>query len=215
MIALPTILYALSAGAVGAAAARARREPRHRPLAALLVLGLAADLVVALLEPDGGWPHPLRGTARAAFHLAESLHAAYPLAVLGAAAAALVPGRRGLLTGIRGWAAAYLVVLVVAYPTGLWGGPLVRVYTGTQVLVVLGLGGVVGSWLRGRRWHPVPKTAPELLLLWAAAVETMNLAGPYFLGFARWFPLATGAYAIFYVVVIVIELGGGRWRRGS
>lgn len=230
------LLYAASGLAVASATALARRVPEHWPVAMALAWGLAGDLLARALRPAGGWAHPLEGLPRLGFHVAQVLLAGYPVVVLGAAAVVLKAfhsggetagsdgdhavnpavrpkGARIIPNFIPAAGALYLGALVVGYrPLELWGARLAWTYTGAQAVVVLGLAVVVArSWRRRPRRTP---TASELVVLWLAGVEVANLAGPYLLGLGRWPTMARAAYALCYVVAILVH-GGELWKRRS
>lgn len=207
-------LYIASALATGTGWVLAAQEPKHRPVVALLTLGLVGDVVTRTIRPTSGWAHPLDGVPRAGFHVVQALLAGYPLAVLACAAVVLGCASRRTVTvtlGV-GWS-AYVVGLVAAYrPLSLWDGQLERTYAGAQVVVVVALLAVAGRWARSLRRARRPPNAPEVVALWLGGVEAINLFGPYLLGFSRWPTMARAAYALSYVVVILIQ-GGAAWRR--
>jgi hypothetical protein len=215
MVPAPVIaLYAASVLATGTAATLAVREPRHRPLAALFAWGLAADVVTLALRPAEGWAHPLEGAARLGFHVAQAALGGYPLGVAASAAVVLggaPPRRAGTLLGVA-WG-LLVIGLVVSYgPFALWDGRLERVYGVIQGLVVAALVVTAVRWRRARGAEP--RSVAELVVWAAGAVEVLNLAGPYLLGFSWWPRMARTAYGALYFFSVVMQ-GGALWKSRS
>ncbi len=190
----------------------ARQRPEHRPIAALLMLGLGADvarqvLATAFLRPahiaagDGAFT----GWARVVGHVDEALFLAYPAGLAALALWVLLKRRPWPVLAVYG---ATLAALVLGYPTVR--GPLLgRVYSAVELAAVaVWLGGVV-TWVRRR---DVPTLASGVTLL-LGAVEIVTLL-PFKKGpFAYW-PIAQASYMTLYVVLIVLY-GGALWGRGS
>lgn len=207
-----TVAAALYLVAVALAWGVARRRPEHRPVAALLSVGLVADLVrqaigVLVLQPtraaSGG--APFSGQARAAFHVDEALFLAWPAAV--AACAVAVYLRR------RPWPVALVYVVATiavcaAYPM-LRGPALARAYFGAELA---GVAVALGSFIMWAWRRESPNLTRGALFL-IVAIELVTLL-PFNKGPFQYWPIAQASYMTLYVVLIVLH-GGILWGRGS
>jgi hypothetical protein len=203
---------ALHAAVVALAWAAAKQRPDHRPVAALLGLGLVVDVVreaiqVNVLQPARAATGfgPFGGAARIAFGVDEVLFLAWPA---GLAACTL-----WIFLNRRPWAVApvYGIVAIAvagAYPA-LRGATLARVYFGVELAAIaIGVGSFI-TWAWKRR---TPNLTTGILFL-VVAIEIATLL-PFRKGpFAYW-PMAQASYLTFYVVLIMVY-GGVLWGRGS
>lgn len=204
-------VYAASGLATGLGAALAIRERAHRPIAALLVLGIVADVVQRVVRPlYAGAPRPLEGAARVWGHLGQAAFACYPWAVL-AVALVVLSTRRAWLVGAA-WV-AYEALLVLGYRAlGLREHRLGLTYLAAQVLLVAAMVGVAVPWWRSWRRARHDVRAETALALAACAVEAIILAGPMLFGrpWEHWAREARPPYALFYVIAILIQ-GAELW----
>ncbi len=206
--------YGASVLAVGTGVALARVERRHRPIAALFAVGLACDVLQAIVRPlyvDA--VRPLSGTSRAWGHIGQAAFTVYPWAVLAVALLVLARARRRWAAVVGAAWALYDAVLVLGYHRlDLRGHRLGWLYLVAQVAVVTGLAVVVTRWWRGwRKGGPAP-TASEVVALAACGAEAIILAGPMLLGqpWDKWERMARPPYVLIYVVAILVQ-GGSLW----
>ena len=208
--------YTASALAMGTGAALARRVTVHRPVAALLALGLACDAVQRLVRPlYVTAPRPLGGAARFWGHVGQAAFSVYPWAVLAVALVVLGGARRRWALAVGAAWACYDAVLVLGYRAfELRERRLGWVYLGAQVVVVLGLTVAVTRWWRSWRRTGRAPTTTEVVALAVAGSEAIILFGPMLLGmpWERWERMARPPYALVYLVAILVQ-GGTLWTR--
>jgi hypothetical protein len=210
--------YLLSLGAVILAWLLARRRLAHRPVALLLMIGLAGDafrraLRVAVLAPAraalAGAPY--MGAPRLAFHAEQALFLAWLASLVAAAiqtfAAESAKPRRGLILAI--WAATVLT-LTLTYPATR-GPVLARCYLAAELTAILISGAAIVNWVPRRR-------SPELhhlaIALVVAAECVSALAGPWRTNLFGSWPLAQVVYAALFGSLIVLQ-GGALWLMSS
>lgn len=194
--------YAASGVATVLAVVVWRARPSHRPVALLLVAGLAFDIAqrVARIAYVGA-PRPFTGAHRVAFHVGQAAFVTYSFAVVSVCLVALA-GRRAWPVGLA--MAAYLVVLVTGYPV-LRGEALHKVYAVVQAGLVAAtvVETVVPFVRRVRAGHEVSPT--EAVVLAAAAAEFTLPFGAMLLDpFHRW-GYARASYGAFYAVAIFVQ----------
>src|SRR5262249_45015990 len=155
----------------------------HRPVAALLTFGLAADVVRQVLQwfvlaPAYGTlaGAPATGWIRVVTHVDQALFLAYP-AALAATMLWIYIGRRPWLLMV-GYAIATLII-VASYP-GLRGAPLVEVCFGFQLACSLVMVGAFAHWVLFRSNPPAPSHFVVALM---SVVEIANVSvGPWRVG---------------------------------
>lgn len=139
----PLWTFAISVGCVGTGLALAWRRPKHRPIAALLALGLAVDVALELALP---------------FAARVALGTCYPWAAWAVAkgvlrerdAGGILPGRPRPRD--RRTPAPLLILLAFALfvtailASGVRGPALARCYAAAQIVVALGCGLAVWGW---------------------------------------------------------------------
>jgi hypothetical protein len=213
----PRVAYALAVVAVALAWALARRRAEHRPIAALLTVGLVADvcrraLAVLILDPTHArlGSAPFTGWPRVAGHAGEALFLAWPAAIAAAAIAVFHLGtpeakRRGHLAIAAVYGAA-LLALVVTYPITR-GDTLVRCYLAANLAaIVVGIG-ATGTWISARRLPEVQHFAIALVVV---AELVSAVAGPWRLDLFGSWSLAQVSYALLLGVLIALQ-GGLLW----
>jgi hypothetical protein len=206
--------YALSALATALAWLVARRLPEHRPIAMLLTLGLASDVVrrqlrIAIIAP--GYARAagaaLTGGARVAFHVSEALYFAWLAALIAASLRLFILPRRPLWPVAATWSAT-VVALVLTYPTTR-GALLQRVYLGGQGVTVALSWGFVLAWFRSRERAPVTFAQSCLVLL--LMTELMQLfIGPWIEDAYTTWPVAQLFYTTIFGFLVLLQ-GGVLW----
>ena len=208
--------YALAVTATSSALGLAWRRREHLPVAILLTGGLVGDLVqrglAALLL---GQPRPFTGGCRVAWTVKEAIFTAYVPGLVAVGLLVLLRARRAaLLLPLAAWC-AIVAAHIFGYPA-LRGDELGRFYRDIQIAAVLGLGAMAARFEIHRRLEHRAPTTTELVVLWAAGVELMNLSGPYLCApWNRW-GLARVAYGAFYVVATIMQTveGVSSWKSG-
>lgn len=188
-------LAALSAGLLS------RRARSHRPVAALLLLGLACDVVNRiLLDRVFTVPGPYTGVRRLAFHLFEILFTAYP-ACFAALALFVSTARRDLARRALAVWILFLAVCIGGYPW-LRAGRFQWALTAGQLLVVAA--GVAAGVTALRRRDALTTTHAVVFALFLA--ELAHLAGPFLSSpFTDWH-YAQIAYCLAFGAAVVIHL---------
>ncbi len=203
------VLYAV---VVALAWAVAERRPDHRPVAWLLTLGLAVDVVRAGIQANVLQPTraamgtgPFHGFARAAFNVDEALFLAWPAGIAVCAAWVFLKRRPWPVLAVYGLVAA---TVMGTYPT-VRGAALARVYLGVELAaLVVGLGSFI-TWA----WKRETPNLTHVVTLLLVAVELATLL-PFNKGpFVSW-SLAQASCMTLYVVLTVVY-GGVLWDRGS
>lgn len=132
-------VYAVQLGCVVSGTILARRRPEHRPIAALMALGLAVDVALELAPP---------------FAVRVALGTCYPWAAW-AVARGVLGGKRGPWRGYRsgfarlslgGIPLAFALFVCAILATGVRGPALARCYAAAQLFVALGCGRAVWRW---------------------------------------------------------------------
>lgn len=184
-----------------------RDRPAHRPVAALLTFGLAADaarralrsfvLAPAYAALNGA---PATGMVRAVAHLDQALFLGYP--------AALAAVTLWIFVKRRPWPVlvGYMLTeigLVATYPALRRQVP--TIYLGFQLAC---LTVAVGSLIHWMIFRKNPPTVPHWTVALMVVVEiAIVAAGPWRLGlFLKW-DLAQMAYCMLYMMLIVIQWG--------
>lgn len=209
--------YALAAAATSSAIVLAWQRRRHAPVAILLAGGLGGDMVQrGLAAVLVGQPRPFTGVARVAWTVKEAIFTAYVPGVVAVALLVLLRARRqALLLPSAAWG-AIVAAHVFGYPE-LRGTALASFYRDVQIAAVVALGAMVARFEVQRRLAHRAPTTTELVVVWAAATEAMNLGGPYLVEpWSRW-GLARVAYGVFYVVASIVQIieGGSAWTSGK
>jgi hypothetical protein len=217
--ALELLGHATKIGAAVLAVALARVQRRNRPLAAVLVWSVVADLArmwigETILEPTraamraaGHNPAdiPFTGAARLAFHIDAALFLSWSAGLAVVALAVLA--RRRAWPVVVVWAAAS-IALAVTYPLTR-GEVLRRCYLAAEfAALAVTVEGVrawfARVWREGARRIEVPETAA--LVLPAVEVAILIL-GPWRRIFDAW-TVAMVGYSVEYAFLSVLFLGG-------
>lgn len=188
--------------ALVSAALLSRRAPGHRPVVALLALGLVVDLTVETIRH--ALTRPLAGIDLALYHASNALVTAWPCGIAAAAWWAFYePARRRALPVI-----AALWVLANGL---LIAGPLRREPTQRGLLVVEVVALAAVALAVGVGWRR-PWTWPHRALLWLAVVEVVVVTlGPFRGSVYTDWDLARVAYGISFAVLAVLQ--GAAWYR--
>jgi hypothetical protein len=205
-------LYLFAFAVVGLARHAARLYRPFRPIARLLTMGLAIDLLrrvarEAVVGPalDAAKGLPLAGWERWVAHASQALFLGWGAAVLATVALVFLGWsyRNVLLL----WGAAVLRA-ALGYPE-LRGALLMRFYGWWTLLVVLASGACVVRFAM-KRVRPRQEHAAAL---WILLVEASLLAGPYLGGdvVALWWT-AKIAYAVMYIGLIPVLAWGALCR---
>lgn len=209
---LVLLTYALSAVATGLAWAVAWRRADHRPVALLLTLGLAADvlrralyLYVLLPGYQAAGSGPLTGWYRVAGNLDAAAFLVWPAAIAGASVRVCL-GRRPVLV-VAAWAVAS-AALAACYPVAR-GASLARVFLVAELAALLVATEAIVTWVR--RGH-APGVQHVSVALVVAAELCAVIAGPWKVDLFGAWSLAQLGYAALYVVLIVLQ-GGSGWFR--
>jgi hypothetical protein len=190
--------YVLSITATVLAWAIVPKRPDHRPVALLLSLGLAADLVQRVLVSTVlDVPGPYQGGARVAFHLQEAAFVAWPFGVVAAVVAAF-PRRRPWPV-LPAWALAVLV-LAAGYPA-IRGDVLRKAYLAIHLGALAVALGVFLAWIRHRQAMGLTRGAVLAVL----AVELFLLFGPYRGSVFTSWAVAQGAYVTLYAALSMAQ----------
>jgi hypothetical protein len=184
------LMFLASVTAVGVA----RRMPEYRPVAAVLVVILAANIIRQIIEPyiitSPGDP-PLTGTARVLGHIEQALYLLDPFAIAAGSIALFLERRPWPL--IPFWA-ALVAALVLTYPLSR-GAVLRQVYLDVELAALVVSVGALLTW--ARRWERVEQHRRAMALIIAADAVIVVL-GPwrYSLG-VRWDLALTGELMLF------------------
>jgi hypothetical protein len=203
--------YLMAAAAAALAWAVSRARPIHRPVAALLTFGLAADLARRALRElvlAPAYPAlagaPATGWLRIAGHMDQALFLGWPA---GVAAAAI-----WICLGRRPWpvAVGYALSeagLIASYPE-IRGAMLRKPYLAIQ-LGCLAI--AVGAFLHWAVFRKTPPTVSRWIVALIVTTEVVSVAaGPWHLGlFVKW-DLAQVVYAMLYSMLVLIQ-GGWLW----
>jgi hypothetical protein len=201
--------YASSVVATGLAWALAWRRAEHRPVALLLTLGLATDLLRRALylhvlvpgyQAAGG--AALTGWYRVAGNLDAATFLVWPAAIAGASVRVYL-GRRPVMVVVA-WAVVG-AALAACYPVAR-GALLARVFLVAELAALLVATGSIVTWARRRR---VPDVQHVSVALVVAAELCAVVAGPWKVDLFGAWPLAQLGYAALYVVLIVLQGGSG------
>lgn len=183
----------------------ARGRPDHRPVAALLTVGLVSDLlrqalrmVVFLPARERFAGAPYTGWTRVAADVDNALVLAYPAAIV--AVASWVFLRRRPWPVAVGWAVA-VAVLAIAYPVTR-GAVLSRCYLGAELIAITVTLGAAAMWL----WRREPPTLTHAVTLLIGASEAATLVTFRKGLFTSW-TLAQAGYITLYVILIGLHGG--------
>jgi hypothetical protein len=200
-----TVLVALSATAAALAWVVARRRPDHRPIAAVLTVGLVSDLarqalrvVVFLPAREHLNGTPFTGWTRVAADVDNALFLAYPAAIIALVVVVLL--RRPAWPVAFPWALA-VAALAVAYPATR-GATLSRCYLGAELGALSVTVGAAITWFWRR--EPPSLTIGITLLLGASEAATLL---PFHRGIFGAWKLARVSYVTLYVILIVLYGG--------
>jgi hypothetical protein len=213
----PRAAYALALVAAALAWALARRRAEHRPIAALLTVGLVADvcrrvLAVLVLNPAHArlGAAPFTGWPRVAGHVGEALFLAWPAAIAAAALTVFHLGtpeaKRRAHLAVLGVYVAALLALVVTYPITR-GDTLVRCYLAANLAAIVAGIGAIGTWVSARR---LPEAHHFALALVVMAELVSAVAGPWRADLFGSWSLAQVSYALLLGVLIALQ-GGLLW----
>ena len=199
------VVVVLSAITTALAWRLARERPDHRPVAALLTLGFAADLArqtlrIAVFLParDRFAGAPYAGWTRVAADVDNALVLAYPAAIV--AVALWVFLRRRPWPVAVFWAVA-VAALAVAYPVTR-GAVLSRCYLGAELVAIAVTLGAAAMWL-GRHEPPTLTHAVTLLIGASEAATLVTFRKGLFTSWT----LAQAGYVTLYVILIFLQGG--------
>jgi hypothetical protein len=197
--------YVFSITATVLAWAIVAQRPKHRPVALLLSLGLAADLAQrVLVSAVLNVPGPYAGGARLAFHVQEAAFIAWPFGIVAAVVA--VYSKRRPWPVLPAWALA-ACVLAAGYPA-IRGDVLRGAYLAIQLGALLVALGVFLAWIRHRLGMGLTRGAVLAIL----AVELFLLLGPYRGSVFTSWAVAQGAYTTLYAALVLAQ-GVSLWDR--
>ena len=206
------VLFAISAGA---AIAVARRDERHRPVAAYIATVLAVDigrLIVAQLLPPAAPASPYTGTLRALWHVEQSAYLGSILALPAMFMALFLRRRPWLIGGI--WLIS-AVLLAALYP-GVRGAALLRVYSAAELAAALACVGFFVTWLASGRVSEDGVTVSVICATTLLGAHLMVAVMPQ-LGGAKtlitW-PVVVATHAIITAIVLVLQLRV-LWKNGE
>jgi len=197
----------LFAATTFAALAVARRDKRHRPVAAYLAALLILDIcghVLAAMSPPGNCTEPYTGAARVLSHLDQSRYLGSILALPAMFMAVFLRRKPWIIGGIFVIGA---MVLAALYP-GLRGGALLCVYSAVELGAVLASGGFFVMWLASPR---VAEDGLSVSVMSATALASANIVVcvmPQLVGsdiLATW-PVAVGTHAVVLAIVLILQL---------
>lgn len=192
------------ATAMAWALASKRRE--HRPIAALLSLGLAAELaqrtlsvaVVGPLRGALGVDVPWTGWARAAGLLYDAVALTWPAALI--AAALVVFARRRPWAAFLVWGSAVAVFAALHPIAG--NGSQARAYTAVQVLSVAIAAAMGLEWASRRT---TPATTAQLALAMIVIAELVSLFGAWRVGLFDGWPISQALYLVMFAIVALVQ----------
>ena len=205
---------ALLATAAALAWIIARLRPEHRPIALALTVGLAADVVRAILvryfPPNLNPDSPLRtGAALAAAYVDRALFIVWPFAL--AAAAVRVLARWPAWPFAIGYVVA-ASVLIAGYPS-LRHETLRKTYLALDLLVLVPATGALAAWwIRG--WRSARAGEPpradysgRAVAMLVAGQIGIVISGPYRIGlFGEAWELAIVGYVLIIGAVVLLQL---------
>lgn len=185
------------------AAAVARKDLRHLPLAIALAALAIPDLVrPVLIGIDSGAPRPFHGLARLAFHIDEAIVLSWPLIMLACALHYFVGGR-AWRWALVGWIAAVCLCFIYPYFSGQ---RLVYVYG------VVGIAALVASWgciVSGVLFRAALRpTLAHLVVILYAATDVGTWLLLFVQGIIRDWPLVLIANVLLLVACVVAHV---RW----
>jgi len=206
-------LYALSAVATSLAWVLAQRKPEHRPIAALLAVGLGTDLARRVLRATYlgaeinrlGHDTPWTGWPRVAATASHALFLAWPAALVGAALVVFLARRAW--PSMAAWAVA-VSAIVITHPIA-GNGSLGRMLTGMHLASLAAAVGCGLTWYLGpsRKQTTTAQAALSLIV----GVELTTLAFAWRAGiFAHW-NLTQAVYVVLYAVLAIMQ-GGLVWQ---
>lgn len=176
-----------------------RFAPGARPLAAFLILSLAADIARAVIGSGvlAGAARPFTGAARAFFHLDQALFLTWPVAVVLLVVLTLFRPSNGWPLAIAGATCAGMSAWFASSYPALRGVALGKAYTSVHVFSTgLALVVVLGA-ARAGAWFDRPRRA----VTWLVVGEIATMAGPYA---GRPFDFWWTAQAISVVVYLLV-----------
>lgn len=208
---MPVALAALLLAAFALALAASRRVPALRPLAALLLAGLALDVIgaVAALAYVGHRApgEHYAGTARAAFHLAQVAWLTWPALATGHVARELAHAPRWAAVGP--WA-GLCAAAVLTYPLASPDAPAPALWLG-QAMAGATCAASVAAWARAARW-PSPATLAALAIAGGEVALALAWALPVALGAPPpWLAVAPWSRAATWAALCVV--GWRTWSR--
>jgi hypothetical protein len=200
-----TVLILLASIVVALSWVVARRRPDHRPVAAVLTVGLVSDLArqalrVAVFLParerlNGA---PFTGWTRVAADVDNAFFLAYPAAIVALMVVVFLRRRAWPVAVV--WALA-VAALAVAYPATR-GATLSRCYLGAELAAVAMTVGAAITWF----WRREPPTLTIGIALLVGASEAATLL-PFHKGIFDSWTLARVSYVTLYVILIVLYGG--------
>jgi len=198
-------LFALYIGAVVLAWLLTSKRPEHRPVALLLSLGLAVEIVqlalevgvLAPLRTSLGVATPWTGWAEVAGLAAKAVWMTWPAALAGTVLVAF--GRKPWLAFVA-WACA-LAAFAVIHPIA-GDGSEARALVAVEVLFVAISAGVLVAWYRK---PSQPMNSAQFALTMIVATELVSLLGAWRVGlFAQW-PVSQVLYLVLFGVLILTQ----------
>jgi len=204
-IRLATLLLFAATAAV--AIPVARRDKRHRPVAAYLVAVLAIDvirLVIAQILPPATPTDPYTGALRAMWHVEQAAYLGSILA-LPAMFMALFWRRRPRLIGGIGLIGA--AVLAALYPE-VRGAALLRVYSAAELAAALACVGFFVMWLASPRLAEDGVSVSVVCATTLLGAHLMVVVMPQ-LGGAKtlitW-PVVVATHAVITAIVLALQI---------
>lgn len=180
----------------------ARGRPDHRPVAALLTVGFASDLVrqalrVAVFVPARASfaGAPFTGWVRVAADVDNALFLAYPAAIV--AVMVVVFLKRPAWPVAVVWA-LIVAALAIAYPASR-GAVLSRCYLAAELAAVAVTVGAAVTWF----WRREAPTLTSGIALLIGASEAATLL-PFYKGLFNSWTLARVSYVTLYAILIVL-----------
>jgi hypothetical protein len=203
-------LFAMYVGAAVLAWILTAKRPEHRPVALLLSLGLAVEVlqlvlevgVLAPLRASLGVQAPWTGWAAVVGLMAKGVWAIWPAAL---AATVLVAFGRKPWLAIVGWACTMIVFAVVHPIAG--DGSEARVLAVVEVLFVAISAGVLVAWYSK---PSRPMNSAQFALTMIVATELVSLLGAWRVGLFEQWPVSQMLYLVLFGVLILTQ-GRALW----
>jgi len=200
-----TVLILLASIVVALAWVVVRRRPDHRPVAAVLTVGLVSDVArqalrVAVFLPARERLHgaPFTGWVRVAADVDNALFLAYPAAIVALMVVVFLRRRAWPVAVL--WALA-VAALAIAYPASR-GAVLSRCYLAAELAAVAMTVGAAVTWF----WRREAPTLTHGIALLIGASEAATLL-PFYKGLFNSWTLARASYVTLYAILIVLYGG--------